>query len=253
MEAQLVLDTWPSHVSVLSRVSGEKLGVFHILVITNEIAQIEGGKDESLSGSFSKEPSFCLGITGPAAGFDVARLETTTHRSSDSTLYTATGARTETTSVPQASHSDGRAYRGPGEGGVPVLAITMNLTGMHWSKVDNSGYDVGALPPHWGLQPSLGDNQIIRKNLTETSHRIEAHRTRSKQVAYYANATPLGWESPDLVNHTAPLNIQGGQTLKLASMKAQQTFEVAVFRVDQRGDDRIDQLPLAAFKGIPGF
>lgn len=141
---------------------------FHLLVGADEMSRIEGGvgialagassigappiihhgtdaqKERWLPGLFSRETSFCLGVTEPGGGSDVARLATTAERSADGAYYTVNGAKKWITGAPWASHMT-TAVRtgGPGMGGISVLVIPMDAPGVHRTRIRNSGQNAG--------------------------------------------------------------------------------------------------------------
>lgn len=83
------------------------LDIFHLLVLTDETSRMEGGvmtalagasvigsppiinhdteeqKQKWLSGLFDFETSFCLGITEPSGGSDVANIQATAKKTPD--------------------------------------------------------------------------------------------------------------------------------------------------------------------------
>ncbi|EXL66305.1 hypothetical protein FOPG_17514 [Fusarium oxysporum f. sp. conglutinans race 2 54008] len=158
-------DFRPSDVLALNGLPDGKADVFHSLIIADEMARIEGGvgiglagassvgvppivhygtsaqKNKWLPGLFSKETSFCLGITEPNAGSDVAQIQTTADKSGDGTVYTVNGVKKWITGAPWASHMT-TAVRtgGPGKDGISVLVIPMSSAGVHCQKLNNSGH-----------------------------------------------------------------------------------------------------------------
>lgn len=93
----------------------EEMDVFHLLVSTDETSRVEGGVMASLAGAsvigippvlhhgtdeqkrawlpglFTWETSFCLGITEPSGGSDVANIQTTATRTPDGQHYLVNG------------------------------------------------------------------------------------------------------------------------------------------------------------------
>lgn len=122
--------------------SVDEMDVFHLLVATDETSRVEGGvmtslagasvigippvihhgteeqKREWLPGLFSWETSFCLGITEPSGGSDVANIQTTAVKSEDGEYYVVNGYKKWITGAPWATHMT-TAVRtgGPGLGG----------------------------------------------------------------------------------------------------------------------------------------
>ncbi|KAF4508758.1 hypothetical protein G6O67_005098 [Ophiocordyceps sinensis] len=154
----------PSHVPRLA----DKPDAFHFLVGSDEMARIEGGVAVALAGAssigappiihcgteeqkarwlpglFSRETSFCLGVTEPSGGSDVARIRTTAKRSADGSVYTVDGAKKWITGSPWATHMT-TAVRtgGPGVKGISVLVIPMDAAGVFVQKMHNSGQNAG--------------------------------------------------------------------------------------------------------------
>ncbi|KAF4449232.1 Acyl-CoA dehydrogenase [Fusarium austroafricanum] len=115
----------PSHVPALT---DGKMNPFHTLIIVDEMARIEGDMPIGLAGAssvgappiihyvtsaqkqkwlpvlFSQETSFCLGVTEPNAGSDVARIQTSATKSADGTVYTVNGVKKWISGAPSASH-----------------------------------------------------------------------------------------------------------------------------------------------------
>ena len=91
------------------------LDIFHLLVMTDETSRVEGGvmtalagasvigsppianygaeeqKLKSLLGLLDFEPSFCLGVTEPSGGSDVANIQTTAKKTPDGKSYVVNG------------------------------------------------------------------------------------------------------------------------------------------------------------------
>ena len=145
-----------------------KLDVFHVLVSTDESSRIEGGVGSSLGGGsvigippvihhgteeqkrqwlpglFDWSTSFCLGITEPTGGSDVANIQTTAEKSPDGKFYTVNGYKKWITGAPWATHMT-TAVRtgGAGMGGISVLVIRMNSKGLSYRRIPNSGQEAG--------------------------------------------------------------------------------------------------------------
>ncbi|KAI7484075.1 acyl-CoA dehydrogenase [Hortaea werneckii] len=146
----------------------DKLDVFHLLVSTDETSRVEGGVTSSLSGAsvigippvihhgteqqkrqwlpglFDWTTSFCLGITEPTGGSDVANIQTTAVKSGDGGHYIVNGYKKWITGAPWATHMT-TAVRtgGAGMGGLSVLVIPTNSPGLTWRRIPNSGQNAG--------------------------------------------------------------------------------------------------------------
>ncbi|KAF1935851.1 acyl-CoA dehydrogenase NM domain-like protein [Clathrospora elynae] len=144
------------------------MDVFHLLVLTDESSRIEGGvgialgggsvigappvvhhgteeqKRNWLPGLFTWETSFCLGITEPSGGSDVANLLTTAHKTPDAKSYIVNGCKKWITGMPWATHMT-TAVRtgGPGATGISVLVIPTNSPGLTHRRIPNSGQKGG--------------------------------------------------------------------------------------------------------------
>lgn len=145
-----------------------EMNVFHLLVSTDETSRVEGGVTTSLSGAsvigippvihhgteeqkrkwlpglFDWSTSFCLGITEPSGGSDVANIQTTAVRSDDGSHYIVNGYKKWITGTPWATHMT-TAVRtgGGGMSGISVVVIPMNSEGLTWRKIPNSGQNAG--------------------------------------------------------------------------------------------------------------
>ena len=146
----------------------EDTDVFHVLVSADETSRVEGGVMTSLSGAsvigippvihhgtekqkqqwlpglFDWKTSFCLGITEPTGGSDVAQIQTTAEKSADGTHYVVNGYKKWITGAPWATHMT-TAVRtgGPGMSGISVLVIPMNSKGLSHRRISNSGQNAG--------------------------------------------------------------------------------------------------------------
>jgi len=148
----------------------DELDVFHLLISTDETSRVEGGVTTGLGGAsvigippvihygteeqkaawlpglFDFSTSFCLGITEPSGGSDVANLRTTATLSPDAAHYTVSGSKKWITGAPWASHMT-TAVRtgGPGSGaaGLSVLVIPLASPGVTVTRIANSGQAAG--------------------------------------------------------------------------------------------------------------
>lgn len=71
---------------------------------------------------------------------------------------------------------------------------------------------------------NLMTSQVIRKKLADMAQRIEAHWAWIEQIAYHADKSPDGWQSPDLASRSALIKVQGGQLLEFCNREAIQIF-----------------------------
>ena len=144
------------------------LDVFHLLVSTDETSRVEGGvtsclggasvigappllhhgtveqKAKWLPGLFDFTTSFCLGITEPTGGSDVANIRTTATLTLDGSHYIVNGSKKWITGAPWATHMT-TAVRtsGPGAPGLSVLVIPLASTGITTTRISNSGQHAG--------------------------------------------------------------------------------------------------------------
>ncbi|KAF2179818.1 acyl-CoA dehydrogenase NM domain-like protein [Zopfia rhizophila CBS 207.26] len=144
------------------------LDMFHLITMTDETSRVEGGVTSSLGGGsvigippivahgteeqkrkwlpglFTWETSFCLGITEPSGGSDVANIQTTAEKTKDGKFYVVNGYKKWITGMPWATHMT-TAVRtgGPGMKGISVLVIPTNSKGLTWRRIPNSGQKAG--------------------------------------------------------------------------------------------------------------
>ena len=116
------------------------------MIATDELARVEGGvlislggasvigappiinhgteqqKQKWLPGLFSWKTSFCLGVTEPTGGSDVANIRTTATKTPDGEFYVVNGVKKWITGAPWATHMT-TAVRtgGPGRNQISVL------------------------------------------------------------------------------------------------------------------------------------
>ena len=145
-----------------------ELDAFHLLIQTDETSRIEGGVTASLGGGsvigippvihhgtpeqkrkwlpglFTWETSFCLGITEPSGGSDVANIQTTAQKTPDGKFYVVNGYKKWITGAPWATHMT-TAVRtgGPGMKGISVLVIPIDSPGLSMRRIPNSGQKAG--------------------------------------------------------------------------------------------------------------
>ncbi|RDA85269.1 hypothetical protein CP532_2355 [Ophiocordyceps camponoti-leonardi (nom. inval.)] len=161
----------PADIPRLAGLPHDRLDAFHFLVAADETARVEGGvmislagassigvppvlhhgseeqKNRWLPGLFSRETCFCLGVTEPSGGSDVAGLRTTAELESDERgrkHYVVNGVKKWISGAPWATHMT-TAVRTGGEGksGISVLVIPLSLPGVTIERVENSGQKAG--------------------------------------------------------------------------------------------------------------
>ncbi|OGM46631.1 acyl-CoA dehydrogenase [Aspergillus bombycis] len=160
----------PSHIPNLAGIPHHEMDVFHLLVIVDETARAEGGvtialggastigippiihhgseeqKAKWLPGLFSWDTSFCLGVTEPHGGSDVANICTTAVKSADGKFYIVNGVKKWITGAPWATHMT-TAVRtgadGSGASGISALVIPLSSEGITCQKIYNSGQNAG--------------------------------------------------------------------------------------------------------------
>ncbi|KAF2646830.1 acyl-CoA dehydrogenase NM domain-like protein [Massarina eburnea CBS 473.64] len=145
-----------------------ELDMFHLMIITDESSRVEGGvgtalaggsiigvppvvhhgteeqKKKWLPGLFDWTTSFCLGITEPSGGSDVANIQTTAVKTPDGQHYVVNGYKKWITGMPWATHMT-TAVRtgGPGMKGISVIVIPTNSKGFSHRRIPNSGQKAG--------------------------------------------------------------------------------------------------------------
>lgn len=158
----------PKDVPFPAEIPVGELDAFHLLVSTDETSRVEGGVTSSLGGGsvigippvihhgtdsqkrkwlpglFSFQTSFCLGITEPTGGSDVANIQTTAQKTPDGRFYVVNGWKKWITGAPWATHMT-TAVRtgGEGMGGISVLVIPLDSKGVTWRRIPNSGQKAG--------------------------------------------------------------------------------------------------------------
>jgi alkylation response protein AidB-like acyl-CoA dehydrogenase len=166
--ANIPAEYWPHGLNLAAGIPADKFDVFHFMVISDEISRIEGGVGIALAGAnsigvppiinhgteeqrqrwlpglFTRETSFCLGITEPSGGSDVANIRTRAVKSEDGTQYIVTGTKKWITGAQWASHMT-TAVRtgGPGTKGISMLVIPLHSRGVEIEKIYNSGQNAG--------------------------------------------------------------------------------------------------------------
>lgn len=149
-------------------IPAEELDVFHGMILSDEGARVEGGVGIALAGAnsigvppilnhgteeqkrrwlpglFTRETSFCLGITEPSGGSDVGNIRTRAVKSEDGSHYVVTGTKKWITGAQWASHMT-TAVRtgGPGIGGISLLVVPLRSEGVEVEKIHNSGQNAG--------------------------------------------------------------------------------------------------------------
>lgn len=159
----------PPQVRSLAGIPTEKLDAFHHMILIDEMARFEGGVSVALAGGASsigvppimnhgteeqrrrwipglwtRETSFCLGITEPTGGSDVGNIRTKAVKSPDGKFYTVTGTKKWITGAQWATHMTTAVRTGkPGLGGISLLVVPLSLPGIEIEKIKNSGQNAG--------------------------------------------------------------------------------------------------------------
>lgn len=290
-----------------------ELDAFHLLLSTDETSRVEGGVTSSLGGGsvigippvihhgtdeqkrkwlpglFTWETSFCLGITEPGAGSDVANIATTAEKTPDGQFYIVNGWKKWITGAPWATHMT-TAVRtgGKGMGGISVLVISLSSKGVSMRRIANSGQKAGGASlielddvrvpvanllgkENQGFKVIMVNfnreryimavgcnrkartclahafeyahkretfgkpliaNQIISSKFATLARYIESHYAWLEQIAYAIQASPLGFQDPDVAGRIALAKVHGGRIQEMANREAQQVFGGAGY---QRG------------------
>ncbi|PKS05095.1 hypothetical protein jhhlp_008462 [Lomentospora prolificans] len=158
----------PSDIPRPAGIPTSKWDALHLLVATDETSRVEGGvmialagasvigappvinygteaqKAKWLPGLFSRKTNFCLGVTEPGGGSDVANIQTTAEKTPDGKFYVVNGVKKWITGAPWATHMT-TAVRtgGPGMKGITVLVIALDSPGVDIRKIYNSGQNAG--------------------------------------------------------------------------------------------------------------
>ncbi|KEZ40903.1 Uncharacterized protein SAPIO_CDS7903 [Scedosporium apiospermum] len=158
----------PKNTPQIAGIPTDEWDAFHLLVATDEMSRIEGGvaialagasvigappvinygteeqKEKWLPGLFTRRTNFCLGVTEPGGGSDVAGIQTTAEKTPDGKFYIVNGAKKWITGAPWATHMT-TAVRtgGPGMKGITVLVIPLDSPGIDIRKIHNSGQNAG--------------------------------------------------------------------------------------------------------------
>lgn len=158
----------PGFLKAVAGITPEKLDIFHAMILADEVARIEGGVGIALAGAntigvppilnhgteeqrrrwlpglFTRETSFCLGITEPSGGSDVGNIYTKAVKSADGSHFIVSGTKKWITGAQWATHMT-TAVRtgGPGMGGISLLVVPLRSGGVEIEKIHNSGQNAG--------------------------------------------------------------------------------------------------------------
>lgn len=159
----------PPEMRSVAGIPHSQMDLFHFLILNDELSRIEGGVDVALGGGassigvppivhhgteaqkqrwlpglFTRQTSFCLGVTEPSGGSDVSNLRTTAVKSADGRFYHVTGTKKWITGAPWATHMT-TAVRtgGPGRDGISLLVIPLDAPGVEVERIRNSGQTAG--------------------------------------------------------------------------------------------------------------
>lgn len=159
---------WPKSIPRAAGCESDELDVFHLMIATDELARVEGGvlislggasvigappiinhgteqqKQKWLPGLFNWKTSFCLGVTEPTGGSDVANIRTTARKTPDGKFYVVNGVKKWITGALWATHMT-TAVRtgGSGRNQISVLVIPLDSKGVSIEKIYNSGQNAG--------------------------------------------------------------------------------------------------------------
>lgn len=295
----------PPNVANLAGIPYEEWDQFHYLIAIDEGSRVEGGvmmnihganavglppvinfgteeqKNKWLPGIMTRETMFCLGITEPTGGSDVANLKTTAELTPDGKHYVVNGVKKWISGSQWATHMTTAVRTGDeGFGGISILVVPLSSEGVTVTKIHNGGHNAGgasfvdmdnvkvpvdhligeenmgvpiimrnfnrerymiaiqcnrkartclAMSVQYALRrKTFGKNlmasQVIRKKLADMAQRIESHWAWIEQIAYHAQKSPDGWQSPDLASRVALIKVQGGQLLEFVNREAVQIF-----------------------------
>jgi alkylation response protein AidB-like acyl-CoA dehydrogenase len=67
-------------------------------------------------------------------------------------------------------------------------------------------------------------NQIIAHKLASIGRYVESHWAWLEQLAFHIQASPLGWQDPEIAGQIALAKVHGGRILEMANREAQQIF-----------------------------
>lgn len=184
------LEYRPKEIPFPAGIPIDQLDAFHLLVQTDETSRVEGGvtsglgggsvigippvihwgtpsqKRKWLPGLFTSATSFCLGITEPSGGSDVANIQTTAVKTADGMHYVVNGWKKWITGAPWATHMT-TAVRtgGPGAKGISVLVIPTSSPGLSMRRIANSGQKAGG-----ASLVELDDVRVPVENLLGEEH-----------------------------------------------------------------------------------
>lgn len=158
----------PPGIPRVAGISVDDMDPFHQLVLLDEMSRIEGGvvvslvgangvglppviefgteeqKRKWLPGILTKDTMFCLGITEPTTGSDVANIKTTAEKTADGKFYVVNGVKKWITGSQWATHMTTAVRTGDaGFGGISMLVIELNSPGVTIEKIHNSGHNAG--------------------------------------------------------------------------------------------------------------
>ncbi|KAF2207892.1 hypothetical protein CERZMDRAFT_50176 [Cercospora zeae-maydis SCOH1-5] len=269
----------PKDVPFPGDVPVDQLDAFHLLISTDETSRVEGGvtsclgggsvigippvihhgtekqKQKWLPGLFTQKTCFCLGITEPSGGSDVANIQTTAEKTPDGKFYVINGWKKWITGAPWATHMT-TAVRTGGSGkaggaslielddvrvpvenllgkeneGFKVIMVNFNRERYIMAVGCNRkartclahAFDYANRRETFGKK--LIDNQIIAHKFSTMARYIESHWAWLEQIAYAVQVSPYGWQDPDVAGRIALAKVQGGRMQEMANREAQQVF-----------------------------
>ncbi|KAJ3460367.1 hypothetical protein MRS44_011234 [Fusarium solani] len=203
---------------------------------------------------------FCLAVTEPSAGSDVANIKTVAKRQGDK--YVVNGTKKWITNGVYADYCTAAVRTGgPGQSGISALIIPLTAKGVTRRRMDNSGINasdfnherlwlaticlrlarvcVGHAHDYATKRETFGnkliENQIIRAKLVDVGKKIQAA---------YAWLEQLIWTRQRLANHDGPdtlgasvamLKTLSARTLEETVREAQQIFGGLGYSKNGRG------------------
>ncbi|RMJ16823.1 hypothetical protein CDV36_003548 [Fusarium kuroshium] len=203
---------------------------------------------------------FCLAVTEPSAGSDVASIKTVAMRKGDK--YIVNGTKKWITNGVYADYCTAAVRTGgPGQSGISALVIPLTAKGVTRRRMDNSGINasdfnherlwlaticlrlarvcVGHAHDYATKRETFGkkliENQIIRAKLVDSGKKIQAA---------YAWLEQLIWTRERLANHDGPdtigasvamLKTLSARTLEETVREAQQIFGGLGYSKNGRG------------------
>ncbi|OKO99496.1 Glutaryl-CoA dehydrogenase [Penicillium subrubescens] len=223
-------------------------------------------KQRFLPDMLSGKVRFCLGVTEPDAGSDVAGITTTAERKGD--VYIVNGAKKWITNGIFADYCTA-AVRTGGEGtqGISALIIPMKAPGVTCKKIDNSGVHASDFNHErlWLACTSLRmarvcaedsykhaisretfgkkliENQVIRSKFSAMARSLDSTYAWMEQLVYISEEAKRNGTDAGMGGLFANLKVLAGQTLEKVNREAQQVMGGLGYSKNGRGA-RIEQI-----------